>query len=99
MLSRLDGLVTWLRLLMDPVLIVEQSLPLQGKVTLVELLLIINRLYRILVVIFVHGFHDNKAASIEFQLSLNDTGGTFSGVSSLLVSLLRLDSRLFTFFV
>ena len=78
---------------MDPVVKVEETLLFQSKVTLIKLLFIINWLHSsILVAIFIHGLHDNKTTSIEFQLRLNHTGNTFSRISSLLISLFRLYS-------
>ena len=78
---------------MDPVVKVEETFLFQSKVTLIKLLFIVYWLHSgILVAIFIHSLHNNKTTSIEFQLRLNDTGNTFSRISSLLISLLRLYS-------
>lgn len=44
---------------MDPVVKVEETFLLQGKVTLIKLLFIVDWLHCILFAIFIHCFHDN----------------------------------------
>ncbi len=99
MLPRLDGFLARLRLLVGPVLDVQQTLPLQSEVALILFFLIVDWLHGIGFCVLAHGLHDDKPASIEFQLRLDHTGHSLRRGSSLLVALFRLYSLLFTFLV